>query len=102
MNPVTETEVVQACRKLFGEDVDISRNFLYYSIQPSGVKSAYRKKAKESHPDLFAADPAHIQQKQTALFREIIQAYDTLTLFFKQREQGGWQPGLPNAGAGTG
>ncbi len=92
MSVITETDVVQACQTLFGEDVDISRNFLYYSIQPSGVKSAYRKKAKETHPDLFAAGPAHIQQKQTALFREIIQAYDVLTLFFKQREEGAWRP----------
>ncbi len=93
MSVITETEVVQACQKLFGEDVDISRDFLFYSIQPSGVKSAYRKKAKETHPDLFAADPAHVQQKQTELFREIIRAYDVLTLFFEQREKGVWRPG---------
>ena len=90
---ITENEVVQACQKLFGEEIDISRDFLYYSIHPSGVKSAYRKKAKETHPDLFAADPVHVQQKQTALFREIIKAYDILTLFFKQREAGAWRPG---------
>jgi hypothetical protein len=93
MTVITETEVVQACQKLFGEEVDISRDFLYYSIHPRGVKSAYRKKAKETHPDLFTADPAHVQQKQTALFREIIRAYDILTLFFKQRDAGVWHPG---------
>ena len=92
MNAVTETEVIQACQTLFGEDVNISTDFLYYSIQPSGVKSAYRKKAKEIHPDLFAADPVHIQQKQNALLREIIQAYDVLNLFFKQRDVGEWRP----------
>lgn len=91
MTTITETQVVRACQTLFGNDIDISKHFLYYSIQPSGVKSAYRKKAKESHPDLFASDPVHIQQKQTAIFREILQAYDLLNLFFKQREQGAWK-----------
>jgi hypothetical protein len=102
MNAVTETEVIQACQTLFGDDVNISLDFLYYSIQPSGVKSAYRKKAKEIHPDLFAADPVHVQQKQNTLLREIIQAYDVLNLFFKQREGGAWRPGkAPGASTGV-
>jgi hypothetical protein len=91
MTPITETDVVQACRTLFGKDIDISRDFLSY-VQPSGVKSAYRKKAKETHPDLFASDPLFIQQKKTVLFREILSAYDVLNLFFKQRDEGAWNP----------
>lgn len=83
---ITETDVVQACRTLFGKEVNVSRDFLYY-VQPSGVKSAYRRKAKEHHPDLFASHAPHVQQQQTALFREILDAYDTLNLFFKQREE---------------
>jgi hypothetical protein len=93
MKAITETEVVRACRTLFGKDIDVSRQFLYYSIQPSGVKSAYRKKAKENHPDLFAAEPPDIQRKQTALFREIMDAYDVLTRFFQQRELKSCAPG---------
>jgi len=98
MTTITETDVVQACRTLFGTEVNISRDFLHY-VQPSGVKSAYRKKAKETHPDLFTADSLHIQQKQTVLFREIIRAYDVLTLFFKQREKIAWRcaPKAPHA-----
>ena len=92
MTPITETEVVEACQALFGKHIDISRDFLHY-MQPSGVKSAYRKKAKENHPDLFAADSPHIQKKQTELFREILRAYDVLNLFFEQREGGAWKPG---------
>src|SRR5512146_2156418 len=88
---ISETEVVRACQTLFGEHVDISREFLYY-VQPSGVKSAYRKKAKETHPDLFAGDPVHIQQKQTEMFRQILHAYDVLNVFFKQRADGAWRP----------
>jgi hypothetical protein len=88
MPTISETEVVQACRTLFGPDVNISKDFLLRYIQPGGVKSAYRKKAKENHPDLFNSDAAHIQQKQTVVFREILNAYDTLNEFFKQREDG--------------
>ena len=95
MNAVTETQVVTACQTLFGTNVDISRDFIYKYIQPSGVKSAYRKKAKENHPDLFAADPLSVQQKQTALFREILQAYDVLNLFFEQRELRGGKVAAP-------
>lgn len=92
MNLISETEVVQACQTLFGKKIDISKDFLYKYIQPSGVKSAYRKKAKKNHPDLFASDPVSVQQKQTVLFREILGAYDILTLFFKQREEGAGKP----------
>jgi hypothetical protein len=84
---INESDVIEACRTIFGKDVNISRDFLYASMQPSGVKSAYRKRAKETHPDLFTNDPIHVQQKQTALFRDILRAYDTLILFFKQRDQ---------------
>ncbi len=87
---ITEIDVVRACQTLFGKEINISRDFLFY-MQPSGVKSAYRRKAKETHPDLYAADPLDIQQKQTVLFREVLGAYDVLSLFFKQREEGGWK-----------
>jgi curved DNA-binding protein CbpA len=98
MTAITETDVVQACQTLFGKELNVSKDFLSY-MQPSGVKSAYRKKAKEHHPDFFAADPLHIQQKQTVLFREILRAYDVLNLFFKQREKGSWQPAEAPFGA---
>jgi hypothetical protein len=91
MTAITEIDVVQACRTLFGKEINVSKDFLCY-MQPSGVKSAYRKKAKENHPDFFATDPLHIQQKQTMLFREILRAYDVLGLFFKQREDRAWKP----------
>ena len=90
MTAITEIDVMRACQTLFGKEINVSKDFLYY-IQPSGVKSAYRKKAKENHPDFFATDPLHIQQKQTMLFREILRAYDVLGLFFKQREDGAWK-----------
>ena len=85
MAKITDAEVVLACQTLFGKNVNITSDFLRI-IQPGGVKSAYRKQAKEHHPDLFDANHVHIQKKQTERFREIIRAYDVLTLFFQQRE----------------
>ncbi len=87
MRKITDAEVVLACQTLFGKNVKITRDFLY-SIKQGGVKSAYRMKAKENHPDLFASRPVYIQQRQTERFRQIILAYDILNLFFRQREAG--------------
>lgn len=87
MDMITDAEIVFACRTLFGSNVNITRDFIHI-IQPGGVKSAYRKQAKEHRPDLFAANPVHVQQQQTERFREIIRAYDVLNLFFRQREAG--------------
>ena len=87
---LTEVQVADACKTLFGSDIIVRRSFLLY-IQPSGAKSAYRRKAKETHPDLFAgADPLQ-QKKQAMLFIEILKAYDVLNAFFKQRDEGLWK-----------
>jgi len=62
------------------------RTFLL-SLHPSEVKSAYRKKAKETHPDRsFFADPV-FQKKQTERFRAILESYETLERFFKKRSE---------------
>lgn len=86
---LTESTVLQACRTLFGPGPAISRGFLHY-IQPDGARSAYRKKAMETHPDFFYAEDLRVQQQQTALFRNILDAYDIISLFFKEREEGLW------------
>lgn len=100
MTTITETDVVEACRTIFGKHINICRDFLFY-LQPSGVKSAYRRRAKENHPDLFTNDPVHVQQKQTALFRDILRAYDTLNLFFKQRDRVPWRWNAPGGSASS-
>ncbi len=88
---ITETSVVEACRTLFGPDVKVGRDFLFY-LQPSGAKTAFRKTAKEIHPDLFASEHPDIQKRQNELFREALRAYELLTVFFKQRDDGLWMP----------
>ena len=46
----TEDRLFEACRVLFGPEIELSREFLYY-LQDEGVTSAFRKKALVVHPD---------------------------------------------------
>lgn len=80
MSSFAETELLDACRVLFSEELQINRDFLYY-IQPSGVKSAYRQKAKETHPDCFIGAAPEEYDRRTELFRDVSQAYQLLDAF---------------------
>ncbi len=86
MLQVTEAEVFRACRTLFGSELNLSREFLLY-LQPDGVRSAYRKKAKATHPDRFAVSADNVQKKQQRLFQDLNQAHETVQAFLKQRER---------------
>jgi hypothetical protein len=66
-------------------------------MQPDGARSAYRKKAKETHPDFFYTEDPRVQKQQTALFRNILDAYDIINLFFKEREEGRWTDSFDTA-----
>ncbi len=87
--PLSETVVLQACQTLFGTEINVCRDFLSY-LQPDGARSAFRKIAKETHPDFFARDTLHVQKYQTELFQKILGAYEILNAFFQQREEGTW------------
>lgn len=45
-----ENSLFEACRILFGEEILLSQDFLAY-LQEEGINSAFRKRAKEIHPD---------------------------------------------------
>ena len=81
-----EAEVLRACQTLFGTEIHISRGFLF-TLQPEGLKAAYRKKAKETHPDFFACEAPNVQKEQTSRFRDVAEAYDVCNRYFKQREK---------------
>lgn len=91
MSQVIEAHVINACRLLFGAELNLSRDFLCY-LQPSGAKSAYRRCAKENHPDLFVNAEPSIYQKQTARFQDVTGAYQLICDFLDQRERGLWTP----------
>lgn len=85
---VAEKELYQACQVIFGPELDISREFLEY-LQLSGVKSAYRKRAMETHPDRGAAvEGLLLSQPSVELFHNVQQAYENLVNYLKARENG--------------
>ncbi len=88
MQSAPDTFLIQACRTLFGQNVNLSREFLAY-LQPSGAKLAYRTQVKAHHPDRFCNAPPHVRQRQTERFREIHQAYGLLKNFLEGRQPGG-------------
>ena len=69
-------EVFDACSLLFGPQVEISLDFLKY-LEPSGLRSAYRKKALETHPDRAKA-LGRDEVQMNEHFREATLAYEKL------------------------
>lgn len=80
---IISSDLCYACKKIFGHDVDVSYDFLKY-LQPAGVKTAFRKKAFQTHPDRAvildsAADVLNAE------FTDVRLAYDTLLFFLKTK-----------------
>lgn len=82
--PPAQFTLLDACRTLFGDQVNLGPEFLAY-LQPSGAKVAFRSQAKRHHPDRFAFAPADVRARQTARFREIHQAYHLLANYLERR-----------------
>lgn len=81
-----ENEILEACQVLFGSKILVSREFLFY-LQPGGARSAYRRKARETHPDLYQGEKPEVQQHLAANFREVNQAYKLVSLFLNERDR---------------
>ncbi|MCK5340203.1 MAG: DnaJ domain-containing protein [Desulfobulbaceae bacterium] len=84
---VVEHELYRSCEILFGLGPDVNRNFLEY-LQPSGIKTAYRKMARETHPDLAAAKGEAEAARHAVLFRAVHEAYKNLSRYIDAREKG--------------
>ena len=91
---MTESSLLDACRTLFGDDINLNRDFLFY-LQPSGVKVAYRAQAKLNHPDLFNDSPHQVRLQQTERFRQIHDAYHLIKGFLDQRHRRDFFPHKP-------
>lgn len=74
-----EEELFRACRLLFGDGLSLSREFLYY-IQWSGLKSAYRRRVHELHPDKSGGSADE--------FIALQRAYEELGEFLSARDNG--------------
>jgi len=84
MPQISESEILHACRVLFGSDLHLNHDFLNY-LQPSGVRTAYRQKAKTTHPDRFASSSIQIKSHQEKLFQNLNQAHEVVQSYLKQR-----------------
>lgn len=84
-NIYNEDQLLQSCSVLFGQELELSRAFLDY-LQISGVKSAYRRKVKETHPDLVIGGKADVYRKYLSGFLSLQESYETLCSFLKTRE----------------
>jgi len=84
---VTEKELYRACEILFGHKLPATREFLEY-LQLSGVKSAFRQRARETHPDLAVHLGAAVQRQRADLFRAVCQAHEHLVNYLEARAQG--------------
>jgi hypothetical protein len=82
LTPATQTtssELFQACETIFGHEVNVSIDFLEY-LEPIGIKTAYRKRALETHPDRAQALGSFVRDLNTE-FIDVQQAYEKLLSF---------------------
>ncbi|MDP2753082.1 MAG: DnaJ domain-containing protein, partial [Nitrospirota bacterium] len=82
-----EKELFRSCEIIFGPELTISREFLDY-LQLSGIKSAYRKRAMETHPDRAVLENERVQRQRHDLFHSVQEAYENLTTFLDAKEKG--------------
>jgi hypothetical protein len=85
MDLALEKNLLHACRLLFGPHVSVNRDFLFY-IQLQGVKSAFRKKAFITHPDMAVLSCC--AERNSVHFIEALSAYRQLADFIDKRERG--------------
>ena len=84
---MTEDEqLLKSCRILFGSHLNVSPAFLNY-IQIAGVKSAYREKVKETHPDFKLHQRNSAVRGQVLNFLQVQESYETLTRFLENRQK---------------
>jgi hypothetical protein len=88
MKMLMHGDILKACRILFGPEADLSLDFLYY-MQSSGIKSAYRKRALETHPDVAGSGEGYCPGEgdaDAAPFIETHWAYKRLIEFIGTRD----------------
>ncbi|MCX7982398.1 MAG: J domain-containing protein [Syntrophales bacterium] len=78
---ITTERLLEACRLLFGNHVDLSPDFLLY-LKESGLKSAYRQRARETHPDRAAILNCDLRYLENQ-FKLINDAYHYLLAYIK-------------------
>ena len=85
-SPTAQHRLFRSCEILFGSELTISGEFLNY-LQLGGLKTAYRKRAMETHPDRQIVKAA-VQGRRDSFYR-VQEAYEDLLDFLKTREKAG-------------
>ena len=96
----THRELFRSCEILFGSELHVSGEFLDY-LEVSGVKTAFRKRAMETHPDRHAGNDPHRLRENTALFSSVRNAYENLLVFLREKETLQQPPGGQRTSATT-
>lgn len=79
-----EEHLFEACRVLFGYEIELSREFLDY-LQEEGVNSAFRKRAMQIHPDRALISGLSVQSCQEE-FISLQRACNALRQYIASRE----------------
>ncbi len=87
MDITLEKSLFRACSILFGSEISVNRDFLFY-IELQGVKGAFRRKALMTHPDRFILPG--INNNSASDFIEAAEAYKQLVNFIDSREKNGY------------
>lgn len=81
-----QQQLFQSCRVLFGTQLRLSNEFLEY-LQLSGLKGAYRQRARETHPDaLPAGNGLQPGPEDNERFHRVRTAYEQLFSYIKTKE----------------
>lgn len=82
-----ESEVLAAFKLLFALDMPGSRAILH-SVKRSEIKTAYRKRAMQTHPDLFATYGEEYQRRCSERFVAVNNAYELLNNYMELKDKG--------------
>ena len=82
-----ESEVLAAVRILFPSDVNNCREILE-SVRSSEIKSAYRKRALQTHPDALASCDDKYRKGCSEKFLEVKNAYEILNDYLESKARG--------------
>lgn len=80
-----EKQLLQSCRILFGPEADVTPQFLGY-LQPSGVRTAYRRMVMETHPDRayhIGVNEAILEER----FKEVHRAYEQVFSYIQEPDR---------------
>lgn len=81
-----DATVIEACRTLFGSSAIVDKGFIV-SIGHDELKSAFRKKAFETHPDLHGGTDVFHFRRQSDLFMKVREAHDVVLGYLQTRKR---------------